>query len=61
MEQTVAPQIHAVFEHRRASSACCGDRLQLPAEGAEHEFECAGCGQPAERVFGEPTVVEAHG
>jgi hypothetical protein len=61
MTVTVTPQVHAVLEHRKASSACCGKNLQLPAAGAEHEFECTGCGQPTERVFGAPKAVEAHG
>lgn len=60
-ENVVTPQVHAVFEHQKASSACCGDKLQLPAEGAEHEYECAGCGQPAARLLADPVEHHAFG
>ncbi len=57
----VTVQITAVVEHRKASSGCCGALLRLPPEGAEHEYECTSCGQPAVRVLGEPRHVPAVG
>ena len=57
MEITV--QAVAVLAHRKASSACCGALLQAPPEGADHEYDCTQCGQPAQRVLGEPRAVAA--
>ncbi len=54
----VPVRITAVVEHRKASSECCGALLRLPPEGAEHEYECTACGQPA---VGEPRHVPAVG
>lgn len=41
--------------HQAASSSCCGAVL---AEGGTPEtgFTCSQCGEPCERVLGEPTA-----
>lgn len=60
-DNIVGPLVHAVFQHQKAQSACCGEKLQLPADpAAEHEFECRSCGQPTERVLGEPAEHHAY-
>lgn len=60
MAVNATPVVTAVAVHRKASSACCGDRLQLAAPGAEHgqRYECGSCGQPTQKVLGEPEVSE---
>lgn len=62
MENVVVPQVRAVLVHRKAESACHGAPLDRVAEGTE-EFTCRECGQPAQRVLGEPTeiIVEGNG
>lgn len=57
----VQVQARAVLEHRKASSSCHGAPLRLPPQGAAHEYECGQCGQPCERVLGEPAQVHARG
>lgn len=66
MPVPVPLHVQATVLHRKASSACCGEKLRKPGAGAAHEWECAGCGQPAQRVLGEPaevtlTSVKEHG
>jgi hypothetical protein len=55
----VTPRVTAVFEHRKASSGCCGSLLAPAA--APGAFTCRGCGQPCDRVLSEPTEVTVHG
>lgn len=58
-ELTVRPVITATLAHQKASSSCHGAKLN---PGAEPEtFTCRECGQPCERVMGEPEEVTAHG
>lgn len=59
MENIVIPQVRAVLQYRKAESACHGARLDVAPEGAAHDFTCRQCGQPAERVLGEPAEVIA--
>ena len=56
-ELVVRPEVTLTFEHRKASSACCGALLD---PGPEPEtFLCRECGQPCERVLGDPVEVTA--
>lgn len=55
----VQPRFEAVLAHRKASSGCCGAKLN---PGLEPEtFTCRDCGRPCERVMSEPVEVTAHG
>jgi hypothetical protein len=60
MPDNVTVQITAVAVHQAAESACCAAPLGRAAEGTE-EFTCQACGQPAERVLGEPERIPAGG
>ena len=56
---TIRPAVTAVLAHRKASSGCCDAPL---APGPEPEtFTCRGCGQPCQRILGEPEEVIARG
>ena len=57
MPDIVTVQGTAVAVHRKASSDCCGAKLRLAAEDAEHEHECTACDQPATRVLADPVRV----
>lgn len=88
-DNIVGPLVHAEFALKKAQSACCGEKLNpAPGEPsstccsaplnaaaveAPHDFECQGCGQPAEpyfecqgcgqltpRVLGAPVEVHAY-
>jgi hypothetical protein len=48
----VHPVITIVLAHRKASSACHGAKLD-PGPVPE-TFTCRECGEPAERVLGDP-------
>lgn len=61
MATQVGVAISATVVHRKAQSACCAAPLALSAPDAEHEHDCTACGQPAERVLGEPRYVPAAG
>lgn len=54
-------QVRALLQNRKAQSACCAEPLNPAPEGAGHEFTCSGCGQPTQRVLGEPTEIIAEG
>jgi len=56
---TVQPVFEVTAEVRRASSACCGAKLN-PGDAPE-SFTCRGCGQPCERVLSGPEEVTLHG
>ena len=57
MPDIVTVQGTATAVHRKASSDCCGAKLRLAAQEAEHEHECAACGQPTRRVLAEPVRI----
>lgn len=55
----IQPVITATLEHRKASSGCCGAKLNPGAEPGS--FLCRECGQPCDRVMSDPVEVTAHG
>jgi hypothetical protein len=55
----IKPEFRAVLAHRKASSGCCGAKLNPGARPGT--FTCRGCGQPCERVMSDPEEVTAHG
>lgn len=55
----ITPRIEATAQIRRASSACCGARLDPGAEPGT--FTCQQCGQPCERVLSAPEEVTFRG
>jgi len=55
----VTPTVTAVLEHRKAQSGCCAAKLNPGAEPGT--FTCRECGQPCDRVLGDPVTVTAHG
>lgn len=62
MPDIVTVQGTAIAVHRKASSACCGAKVAVvdPAVPPdEHQYECRSCGQPAQRVLGEPRRIAA--
>lgn len=63
MATQVGAAITGTAVHRKASSACCGEKLRPPAPDAEHgmDYECTSCGQGTERVLGDPVHVPAAG
>jgi hypothetical protein len=55
----VRPAIEGTGEIRRASSSCCGAKLN---PGQEPEtFTCRACGQTCDRVMSAPEEVTLHG
>jgi len=66
-ELTVRPVITGTAEIRRASSSCCGAKLDLarvlePGEApADEDWLCRKCGNACARVMGEPEEVTLHG
>lgn len=59
MELVVPVEVTVTGEQRKASSSCCGAKLN-PGGGPE-TYLCRECGQPCERVLGDPVEVTAHG
>lgn len=55
----VTPKITAILAHRKAASDCHG--APLDASAGPTWFTCRQCGQPCQRVYGDPTEVTAHG
>ena len=55
----VRPQFEVRAQVRRASSACCGAKLNPGA--APESFTCRACGQPCERVMSGPEEVTLRG
>lgn len=55
----VQPRLEGTAEFRRASSSCCGEKLNPGGEPGT--FTCRGCGQPCDRVMGDPQEVSLHG
>ena len=51
----VAPRFAGTLAHRKASSACCAARLNAGTQPGT--YTCRGCGQPCERVLGDPEEV----
>jgi hypothetical protein len=49
----VLPVITGTFAKQKASSACCGAPLNRVTPGVD-EFTCRECGEPCERVMGDP-------
>lgn len=63
-ELVVRPVLTAVLAHRKASSSCCAAPLNIArpaADGGEPDWLCTACGQPCQRVLGDPVEVTAHG
>jgi hypothetical protein len=58
--QELTVKVTATGVHQKALSACHGAPLDRVTPGVD-EFTCRECGEPTERVYGAPTVVEAHG
>jgi hypothetical protein len=56
---TVRPAFTVTGEIRRASSGCCGAKLNPGAEPGT--FTCRACGAPCERVMSGPEEVTARG
>lgn len=56
----VQPEITLVLAHQKASSRCHGAKLNA---GPEPEtFSCRECGEPCERVLGDPQeTTHVHG
>lgn len=55
---TIQPVIKVTGLLRRAASDCCAAKLN---PGTEPEtFTCRSCGQPCERVLGDPQEVVLH-
>jgi hypothetical protein len=57
----VAPRIEVTLAHRKASSDCCGAKLNVAAGDFGPRWTCRACGRPCERVMSEPVEVTAHG
>jgi len=57
---TVQPVFEVTAEVRRASSACCGSKLNVSGNVTQY-YVCRGCGQPCERVLSGPEEVTLHG
>lgn len=55
----VQPVFEVTAAVRRASSACCGAKLDPGA--APESFVCQACGQPCKRVLSEPEEVVLRG
>ena len=55
----IDPVFRAEAQIRRASSSCCGAKLN-PGAGPE-TFTCRECGQACERVMSEPEEVTIRG
>lgn len=55
----IRPVLTAVLAHRKASSSCCGAKLNPGSEAGT--YSCRECSQPCERVLSEPREVTAHG
>jgi len=51
----VAVKVEGTAELRRASSSCCGAKLNPGARPGA--FTCRGCGQPCDRVLSDPEEV----
>ena len=58
MTLDVEPQFRATAAVCRASSDCCGAKLDAPPGGG---WQCRACGQPCGRVLSGPEEVEIHG
>lgn len=61
MATQVGVAVTATVAHRKAQSACHGAPLNRAPEEAPHDYTCRQCGQPTERVLGEPRHVQASG
>lgn len=60
MPDVVTVQGTAVALHRKASSDCCGAKVDIvdkSAPPAEHAYTCTNCGNPTNRVLSEPTRI----
>ena len=55
----VMPEISGTVAHRKASSACHGAPLNPGQEPGS--YTCRECGEPTERVLGDPKEVAFHG
>jgi len=55
----VKPEFRVEGQVRRASSACCGAKLNPGGEPGT--FTCRDCGQPCERVLSDPEEVILRG
>jgi tRNA(Ile2) C34 agmatinyltransferase TiaS len=53
----IRPEFKAVAAVRRASSSCCGAKLNAAPQG----WQCRACGKPCERILSEPEEVKANG
>lgn len=63
MTLNIKPEITATLEHRKASSSCCGAKVDMSERvtGQLGMWICRGCGKPCGRVLGPPQEVTAHG
>lgn len=58
----VEPVFEAIGEVCRASSSCCGAKLNLGGEpGATQFWLCRDCGEACDRVMSAPEEVTARG
>lgn len=57
----IRPVIEATGALRRASSDCCGAKLDANAGPEAGEFICRECKRPCGRVLGPPEAVSFHG
>ena len=56
-DAVVKPVIEATLEYRPALSDCCGARL-MPDVGTGG-YACRACGEPCQRVLGDPQTIKA--
>ena len=61
MSLDLKPVITAILEHRKASSDCCGAKLDLDMNAIGSVWTCRACGKPCQRVLGPPREVTARG
>ena len=54
-------ELSGTAEVRRASSDCCGAKLDVGGDGETQFYLCRGCGKPCDRILGAPEVVTLHG
>lgn len=58
----IQPRIEGTGQVRRASSGCCGAKLNVAGEpGETQHWTCRECGQPCDRVMSAPEEVTLHG